>query len=89
MKQKLVFKFVKDNLYGDESVAFVAHGNATGETIARIIIPLCDWLGLFWLVENPVSWHCQKQTLHGAGTLGQNCPSNPLGTCSGLSAVCI
>ena len=62
---------MKDNLYGDESVAFVAHGNATGEIIARIIIPLCDWLGLFWLVENPVSWHCQKQTLHGAGTLVQ------------------
>ncbi len=48
---------LKDSLYGDESVTFVAFGNATAEVIARVLIPLCYWLGLVWLIENPVSRH--------------------------------
>lgn len=44
----------EDNIYGDETVPFVATGNATGEFIALVLIPLLDWLGIEWMIENPV-----------------------------------
>jgi predicted ATP-grasp superfamily ATP-dependent carboligase len=35
---------------------FVATGNATAELVATVLVPLCDWLGLYWVCENPVTW---------------------------------
>ena len=46
----------QENLYGDESMEFVATGNATAELVATVLVPLCDWLGLYWVCENPVTW---------------------------------
>ena len=43
----------KDNIMGNENVPFVATGNATAEIVGKILIPLCIWLGLHWLLENP------------------------------------
>ncbi|CAL1150678.1 unnamed protein product [Cladocopium goreaui] len=44
-----------ENLYGDESMEFVATGNATAELVATVLVPLCDWLGLYWVCENPMN----------------------------------
>ena len=43
----------KDNIMGNENVPFVATGNATAEIVGKILIPLCIWLGVHWLLENP------------------------------------
>ena len=41
-------------------MGFVARGNATGEVLALVIIPLLDWLSLPWLLENPATWALQR-----------------------------
>ena len=32
----------QDNLYGDESMEFVATGNATADLVATVLVPLCS-----------------------------------------------
>jgi len=41
-------------------VGFVATGNATGEVLALVILPLLDWLSIPWLLENPATWALQR-----------------------------
>lgn len=40
-------------VYGNESVPFVRTGNATADLVGKVLIPLTEWLGLWWLLENP------------------------------------
>lgn len=45
----------EDKIYGNEAAPFVRTGNATAELVGTVIVPLCEWLGRSWLIENPAS----------------------------------
>ena len=40
---------------GDGSLPHIATANATGNIIADVLIPLCDWLELKWMIEQPAT----------------------------------
>lgn len=43
----------QDTIYGKAEATFVQTGNATAEAIGTVLIPLAQWLGLYWIIENP------------------------------------
>lgn len=45
----------QDNIYGKVEALFVQTGNATAEVVGTILIPLAQWLGLYWVIENPAA----------------------------------
>lgn len=53
---------IKNNGYqengykGDDAVHSVATGNRTRDWIMDVVIPMCEWLHIYWVLENPVTW---------------------------------
>ncbi len=50
----LVLFSSREAIHGNPSIESVVFGNAMAEIVGRILIPLCEWLFIPWLAEQPV-----------------------------------
>ncbi|CAK9096508.1 unnamed protein product [Durusdinium trenchii] len=52
LKSLLTLLLMVENVLGNGS-RFVKHGNSTAHIIGKILIPICELLSIYWVVENP------------------------------------
>jgi hypothetical protein len=45
----------QERIYGRAGSRFVSTGNATADVVSLVLLPMCTWLDIYWVIENPVS----------------------------------
>ena len=48
-------RLISQELQGNPCIASVVCGNGMAQIVGCILLPLCEWLSLPWLLEQPVT----------------------------------